>query len=218
MSQSNLNSVVPLTIPPVDETSGPSSEPTDSVGTPLPVHPRINLRYGDQILVLIHPLNTKMISSVSTTSPGAHNSNSNQTDLIIFDNIWFYVNANQLLNYSSNNLDSLLPPKINSTSDKIGPMVVPESSVVINVLHTLYDISCAQYTPDFDTLSKATASMQKYGVRSKDRIAPSTPLFTLLISHAPVNPLPLYILAAKHRPSSVRILLLAFDRTLVPHR
>ena len=98
-------------------------------------------------------------------------------------------------------------------------MVVPESSVVINVvLHTLYDISCAQYTPDFDTLSKATASMQKYGVRSKDRIAPSTPLFTLLISHAPVNPLPLYILAAKHRPSSVRILLLAFDRTLVPHR
>ena len=78
-------------------------------------------------------------------------------------------------------------------------MVVPESSVVINVvLHTLYDISCAQYTPDFDTLSKATASMQKYGVRSKDRIAPSTPLFTLLISHAPVVPLPLYTLAAKH--------------------
>ena len=34
-------------------------------------------------------------------------------------------------------------------------MVVPESSAVINVvLHTLYDISCAQYTSNFDTLSK----------------------------------------------------------------
>ena len=40
-------------------------------------------------------------------------------------------------------------------------MVVPESSVVVNVvLHTLCDISCAQYTPNFGTLSKATASMQ----------------------------------------------------------
>ena len=77
-------------------------------------------------------------------------------------------------------------------------VVVPESSVVINVvLHTLYDLSCAQYTPTFDTLSKAIASMQKYGVTLKDRIAPSTPLFALLTSYAPVIPLPLYTLAAK---------------------
>lgn len=78
-------------------------------------------------------------------------------------------------------------------------VAVSETSVVINVvLHTLYDLSCAQYTPDFDTLSQAIASMHKYGVGLRDRIAPSTPLFALLMSHAPVVPLPLYTVAAKY--------------------
>jgi len=78
-------------------------------------------------------------------------------------------------------------------------IVVQESSEVLNVvLHTIYDISCVQYCPSFNTIAAAIASMKTYGVPLRERIAPSTPLFSVLMSHAPLVPLQVYTLAASH--------------------
>lgn len=78
-------------------------------------------------------------------------------------------------------------------------IAVRESSEVLNVvLHTIYGISCAQYRPSFDTIATAIASLKTYGIPLREHLTPSTPLFELLMSHAPLVPLQLYTLAASH--------------------
>jgi hypothetical protein len=79
-----------------------------------------------------------------------------------------------------------------------GPVLsIQETSSILNIiLHTIYDMSCAHYSPPFETLVAAVNRLPTYGVRPKSRIAPSTPLFTLLLSHAPLFPMELYALAS----------------------
>ncbi|KAJ6616872.1 hypothetical protein B0H10DRAFT_2219033 [Mycena sp. CBHHK59/15] len=97
-----------------------------------------------------------------------------------------------------------------SPSDGDAPPVlnVPEPSPVLNIiLHAIHDLSCAQFSPPFDTLVHAVDAMPTYGIAPKStacacthssHILPSTPLFTLLLSHAPLFPLDLYALAAHY--------------------
>jgi len=66
------------------------------------------------------------------------------------------------------------------------------------LLYTVYDISCAHHSPTFPSLVTAVNRLPVYGIRPKVRIAPSTPLFSLLLSHAPLFPLELYALSASH--------------------
>jgi len=76
---------------------------------------------------------------------------------------------------------------------------VPEHSTVLNiVLHSIYDMSCVHYSPSFATIITAVNRLPLYGISPKMRIAPSTQLFSLLLSHAPLYPLELYALAASH--------------------
>lgn len=114
--------------------------------------------------------------------------------------MWFYVNSEKLLRASDNNFNSLLPPSSHDGDENFGPIIaVPNSSIVLNIiLHAIYEMSCAQYTPTFNSLSNALAALKIYGVSLHRRVAPSTPLFALLMSHAPIVPLPLYTLAASH--------------------
>lgn len=58
-------------------------------------------------------------------------------------------------------------------------------------------MSCAHYSPPFETLVTAVKRFPTYGLRPKARIAPSMPLFQLLLSHAPLFPLELYALASQ---------------------
>jgi len=92
-----------------------------------------------------------------------------------------------------------LPPSSPSPPDQEPVISLPDDSQVLNViLHTLYDMSCAQYSPNFETLVNAVNRLPDYGVMPRCRIAPSTPLFSLLLSHAPLHPLELYALAASY--------------------
>ena len=59
-------------------------------------------------------------------------------------------------------------------------------------------MSCAHYAPSFFALESAVTALKTYGVPLHDRIANSTHLYTLLVSHAPLCPLELYALAASH--------------------
>jgi len=76
-------------------------------------------------------------------------------------------------------------------------LTVQEPSAVYNILlHTIYDMSCAHYSPSFEHLVTSVHALKSYGIPLSTRIAPSTPLFTLLLSHAPLHPLELYALAS----------------------
>ena len=83
-----------------------------------------------------------------------------------------------------------------TTPDPI--ITLPESSVVVNiVLHTVYGMSCSHYSPTFTDLSSAVDALSTYGISLHRSIAPSTPLFTTLLDHAPDHPMEVYTLAAK---------------------
>lgn len=105
---------------------------------------------------------------------------------------------------SSNNGFAGQLPRLTSPTGSAGKELDPfvslnEHSTVINViLHAAYEMSCGHYSPAFPTLCNAVDRLPFYGIPPKQRVAPSTPLFNLLLSYAPLFPLDLYTLAASH--------------------
>ena len=120
--------------------------------------------------------------------------------LLSDDNVWFYVDVAKLLGSSENNFNSLLPSTSERTDDPFRYLItVPQSSVVLNIiLHAIYGISCAKYNPPFDAIATAISALKTYGIPLHSRLSQDTPLFSLLMSYAPVLPLELYTLAASY--------------------
>ena len=111
------------------------------------------------------------------------------------DNVFFYVDSHLLLAASENSFRELLP----ASRQPSNAIPVPEHSTVLNiVLHSIYDMSCVHYSPSFAAIITAVNRLPVYGISPKKRIAPSTHLYSLLLSHAPLYPLELYALAASH--------------------
>lgn len=142
------------------------------------------------------------IVSVSTTFYPGGNLNPLPPDLILLscDSVFFYVHSHQVLGASENGFASLLPAKAQKADQEIGPIIVlPESASVVNiVLHTIYNMSCSHYSPTIDTLIAAVQSLHMYGVPVKRHIAPSTPLYAVILSQAPVAPIEVYALAGSY--------------------
>lgn len=155
--------------------------------------------------------------SVSTTFfPAAqHRPAPPDVALLSKDSVFFYVHSDLLLDASDNRFRAMFPlPPAESPDTPV--LNVPEQSAVLNIiLHMIYDMSSAHYSPPFETLAKAVDSMPIYGINPKShvrispaifllllltlaQILPSTPLFTLLLSHAPLFPLDLYALASHY--------------------
>lgn len=101
---------------------------------------------------------------------------------------------------SDNGFNHMLPATVQQEKDQFGPILpVPESSVVLNILlHAVYDMSCAHYSPSFDALASSIPALKSYGVPLHERFARNTHSYTLLMSHAPLCPLDLYSLAASY--------------------
>lgn len=136
----------------------------------------------------------------TTFYPGGHNHHL-PPDLVLLssDNVFFYVHSHVLLGASDNGFQSLLPASSPKGKEQGTVLSIRESSAVLNViLHTVYDMSCAHYSPPFQTLVTAVDCLPLYGIDLKSHIAPSMPLFTVLLSHAPLYPLELYALAAHY--------------------
>lgn len=158
----------------------------------LPTPP--NSHVGSPILDDTTDGNT--LVSISTTFHPAAQLHPVPTDIVLLssDNVFFYVHSHLLLAASENAFNNLLPPASNH-QDPI--LSVPEHSTVLNIfLHTIYDISCIHYSPSLHTIITTVNCMPIYGVLPKTHILPSTPLYTLLISQAPLDPLEVYALAA----------------------
>ncbi|KAF7355263.1 hypothetical protein MSAN_01442500 [Mycena sanguinolenta] len=141
------------------------------------------------------------VVSISTTffSNAQHRPQPPDVILLSKDSVYFYVHSDLILDASDNSFRAMLPITHSAGDEDLPVLNVPEPSPVLNVmLHTIYDMSCAHYSPPFETLVNAVDSMPIYGIQPKSMILPSTSLFTLLLSHAPLFPLQLYALAAHY--------------------
>ncbi|KAJ7175216.1 hypothetical protein C8R43DRAFT_976219 [Mycena crocata] len=134
--------------------------------------------------------------SISTTFfPAAR-----RHDLILLssDSVRFYVDSERLRDASENQFGDILPI---SSVERDGPAMldISQPAAVLNIiLHAIYDMTCAQYSPAFEILVNAVDSMPIYGIKPKTIIRPATALFTLLLSQAPLFPVELYTLAARY--------------------
>ena len=173
--------------------SHPSSQASDTSSPPEP---------QDGVPPDHVPGNT--IVSVSTTFHPAATLLPIPPDIILLssDGVFFYVHTTQVLSMSHNRFGGLVPPSPAKTKvvDELGPVIaLPENATVLNVvLHVVYELSCAHYHPAIDTLIEAVDAMAHYGISPKQHIAPSTPLYTLILSQAPMQPIVVYALAAAH--------------------
>jgi hypothetical protein len=143
---------------------------------------------------------TTLVSISTTFYPGAQlNELPPDTVLLASDGVFFYVHAAVLLASSANNFNNLLLPDTEPTQDRDPMVSVPEHSAVLNIiLHVIYDMSCAHYSPAFDALVTAVNRLFTYGISPKAKITPSAPIFGLLLSNAPLYPLEVYAIAASY--------------------
>ncbi|KAJ7021671.1 hypothetical protein C8F04DRAFT_1273416 [Mycena alexandri] len=144
---------------------------------------------------------TPIVLSLSNTFLPTAQLRSQSPNLILLtpDLVFFYVHSEVLQDASENGFNNFLPT-YSPTNELDYPIVtVPEASSVLNILlHTIYGLDCAHYSPSFATLVKAVESMKTYGIAPKLTILPSTSLFALLLCHAPHAPLDLYSLAGHY--------------------
>ncbi|KAI0630873.1 hypothetical protein C8Q77DRAFT_232290 [Trametes polyzona] len=151
-------------------------------------------------------IDTTTVSISNTFHPGA-NLLPSPTDLLLMtsDGVAFYVHAAQLLSVSDNNFnDTTLAANLDtstiSTAHNPSPATfVTETADTLNIiLHSVYGISCASYSPSLDTLVASVDAMPTYGLAPKTHVAPSTVLHGLLLAQAPAQPLTVYALASRH--------------------
>ncbi|KAI0677072.1 hypothetical protein C8Q78DRAFT_1073808 [Trametes maxima] len=144
------------------------------------------------------------IVSVSTSFHPAANLLPIPPDLILLssDGVFFYIHTTQALSMSNNQFNRLVPPEPikSKVCDDLGPVIpLPDAATVLNVvLHVMYEVSCAHYHPSLDTLITAVDAMATYGLSPKAHIAPSSPLYSMILSQAPVQPIAVYALAASY--------------------
>lgn len=115
------------------------------------------------------------------------------------DSVIFYAHLDVLSTASCNFFGSLLPVELAGYTEQ-RPLIltITEHSHVLNVmLHTIYNMSSATFEPSMATLISAVACLVKYGIPLQVYIAPGTPLYALLLAHAPQSPLDVYALAGQ---------------------
>ncbi|KIK62700.1 hypothetical protein GYMLUDRAFT_489037 [Collybiopsis luxurians FD-317 M1] len=114
------------------------------------------------------------------------------------DSVQFYVHSHIVLAASDNRFHSLIP--IRSMDQPCSSVIhVPEYSQIFNIiLHLIYNIPSRQYSPSMETLSCSIDRLSFYGIQAKKHIVAKTPLYSLLLSYAPLFPIDVYTLAAKH--------------------
>ncbi len=147
------------------------------------------------------------VVSVSTAfQPGTHGVNPD-TIFTSSDNVLFYVSSEVIMGAAQNAFSRVfkaartpnIPTKSSDMDTLRGIIPIPETADVLNViLHILYGTSAAQHSPSFETLLTAVQRMSFYDLSPKDFIFPRAPLYELLVTFAPLYPLPLYALAGHY--------------------
>jgi len=136
-----------------------------------------------------------MISVSTTFFPGAELDISS-TDLIILssDSVFFYVHSHKILAASSNGFNSLLPLKEQGEPDDVaGILPLHLDSVIVNILlHTIYSMSVAHYSPTAEVVIAAADCFETYGLSVQAYLAPPSPFYSLFLGTAPQAPIEFY--------------------------
>ncbi|OBZ68199.1 hypothetical protein A0H81_11807 [Grifola frondosa] len=120
--------------------------------------------------------------------------------LVSSDNVFFHVNYHVLRGASENFFGALLHADLPYVDDGHPSVTsLPESADVVNiVVHTIYSMSCTQFSPTFETIDAAVDALLKYGMPIKTYIVSGSPLFNLILAQAPYRPIDTYALVAAH--------------------
>ncbi|EIN09697.1 hypothetical protein PUNSTDRAFT_133472 [Punctularia strigosozonata HHB-11173 SS5] len=122
--------------------------------------------------------------------------------LVSRDLALFYAHSS-VLNNSSNHFDSLLPA---TNPDPSVPCVVyiPEDAQVLNaLLHFIYDLCCAHYSPAFAHAERALEALPRYGFSVRSAVAPGRAAFDLFANaYAPMD---VYALAGAYNLMSLAV-------------
>ncbi|KAK0222017.1 hypothetical protein IW262DRAFT_1448168 [Armillaria fumosa] len=129
--------------------------------------------------------------------------------IVSWDSVLFHVHRERLLEASSNGFNGLLY----SAKTHIA---VPESSDLLNIiLHAIYGIPCSPFQHSVDTLMDAVCLFPRYGLKAKNYISPSLPLFNDIRYQMPLSPLLTFVVASNHELEDLAVLasahLLALD-------
>lgn len=164
-----------------------------------------------------------VVVSVSTVfHPGAAHFQV-PADLILLscDNVFFYIHSRRLLEASSNKFNSQLPVHHPSYTElhHVGAhqiLLLPESAQVLNiVLHTVYSMPCGQFSPSSEFIIQAVYCLKTYGFPVRTYVAPTMPLYNLILSRYPLHPIEFYTVAAENDLSELAVAvsshLLAFN-------
>lgn len=143
---------------------------------------------------------TQIVSVSSTFFPNAQVRNF-PPDIVLLsaDAVHFYVHSSVLVSLSKNNWASLLLAPQSDNPETLPFVQLQESSTLVNILlHTIYDLSCVQFSPTIHDIIAAVDVMPYYGLLPKRIITPSHPTFSLLLAQAPLYPIDVFALAAHH--------------------
>ncbi|KAF8913847.1 hypothetical protein CPB84DRAFT_1811342 [Gymnopilus junonius] len=157
-----------------------SERPALQVPTPPQSH--------DGSPVVDDPAETNTLVSVSTTFHPAAQLHSITPDIVLLssDNVFFYVHSHILIAASENGFRGHLPqpPSPSKDQNSLAIVSIPENSVVLNILlHSVYDISCAPYSPTFPSLVTTVNRLPVYGIPPKlYALAASYDLYDLAVS------------------------------------
>ncbi|TFY69799.1 hypothetical protein EVG20_g2983 [Dentipellis fragilis] len=166
---------------------------TASVSQPLPITPPDSNAHTPQD-------EQRDVVSVSVIFYPGSTPDSLPSDLALLtsDDVFFYVHSDKLLAASDNGFNMMLPRGSMQGLTGDPPLLfVPEDSMVLNIiLHTIYNMSAAQFSPTTQAIIDAVDAMTTYGIPAKTYIAPSTPLYLHLLANAAINPIEVYALAA----------------------
>ena len=122
-------------------------------------------------------------------------------DLVLLssDNVHFYVHRTVVLAASRNTFGGLLAPTPPPDDGSTPTVPVPERADVLNIIaHAIYRLPVAHFMPSFESVSAAFDALVRYGVPLAPLCLPGSPLYTLVLSQAPLRPIEAYALAAHH--------------------
>ena len=158
-------------------------------------HPNAHSTYSS-------PEETMVSISVSTAfHPNAHpHLQPPDTVLVSIEGVVFYVHSEVILKTCKCAFVDFLGGPLDDPEFRHIAVHIDLPSAELNIIiHLLYGTSPAAHSPTFEELEKAIDSMPRYSVIPSKYIVPTSPLYTLLLSIAPLRPMDTYVLAAHHK-------------------
>lgn len=122
--------------------------------------------------------------------------------LVSADNVYFYVHYHKLMQASSTQFGAWLPATKPVDCSASNPLVVvvKEPAAVLNVvLYIIYGMRCNQHFSSFDVVAAAVRSLDKYGVRLRECLASDQPLYHLILTRAPLDPVEAFAIAGENQ-------------------